>query len=463
MNKFRVGEFLIESELNNITGSEQSSRVEPKVMQVLLCLVEHAGDVVTKEELIRTVWRDTFVTDDVLTRSISELRKAFKDQSKEPHYIQTIPRSGYRLIAKVEKDPASISNETKVTKADVPKTPSASNVGPLVGPVKGLMKVVFATIGSVLILVAIIVGILLFYVSRHQTTVDAKAIGSIAVLPLVSVDSDPDTDYIADGITDNIIDRLSQLPNLRVISSTAVVHYKDRQIDPRTIGPELSVEALLTGRLVRRSDNLTISLELVNAKDNTHIWGEQYERKLSDLLAVQREIPLDVSEKLRLRLSRESKERLTYVHTDNPEANNLYLKGRYAWEKWTPDGTREAIQFFEEAIKKDPGYALAYAGLADAYVIPTGLGWEGLPPQKEARSRAKEFATKALSLDPQLGEAHAALAQVILYDDWDFSGAEREIKKAIELNPSYARAHLYYSHLLDILGRFDESFVESKK
>ena len=439
MNKFRVGEFFIESELNSITGSEQSIRVEPKVMQVLLCLVDHAGEVVTKEQLIRTVWADTFVTDDVLTRSISELRKVFRDQSKEPRYIQTIPRSGYRLIAKIEK-------------ADAPHPkPKDTN-----------KRVFVAT--ALLISLGAIVAILLLYKSRQRSApVGSNAIGSIAVLPFVSANSDPDTDYIADGIAGNLIDRLSHLPNLKVSSYTAVFHYKDRQIDPRTIGPELGVEAVLTGRLVRRNDEITINLELVNAKDNSHIWGEQYDRKLSDLLALQREIPLDVAAKLRLTLTGESKARLTHAHTDNPEAYQLYLRGRYAWEKWTPDGTKQAIQFFEEAIKKDPNYALAYAGLADADVSQPGLGLEGGIPQKEARRRARKSATKALSLDPQLAEAHAALAQVMLYDDWDFSGAEREFKRAIELNPNYAEGHHQYSHLLIMLGRFDESLAESKR
>lgn len=196
-------------------------------------------------------------------------------------------------------------------------------------------------------------------------------------------------------------------------------------------------------------------------KDNSHIWGEKYDRKLSELLALQREIPLDVSEKLRLKLSGESKERLTRAHTGNAEAYQLYLKGRYSWEKWTPDGSKQAVGYFEEAIKRDPNYALAYAGLADAYVFGSGVGPE--VPQKEAHRRAREAATKALSLDPQLGEAHAALAEVLLYDDWDFAGAERELKQAIELNPNYAEGHHEYSHLLLLLGRIDESFVESKK
>jgi serine/threonine-protein kinase len=349
------------------------------------------------------------------------------------------------------------------TKAGVAATQSASSVEYIVSQVKSHKKAVIAT-AAMLISIGAIVTIVSFSPSRHRSaTVGANAIGSIAVLPFVNANSDPDTDFIADGITDNIIERLSQLPNLKVMSHSAVFHYKDRPSDPRTIGTELTVEAVLTGRLVKRNDALSISLELVNARDNSHIWGEQYNRKLSELLALQREIPLDVSEKLRLTLSGESKERLTRANTDNPEAYQLYLKGRYAWENHTPDGVKQGVQYFEEAIKKDSNYALAYAGLADAYMFGFRREVALELSQKEAHRRGREAATKALSIDPQLGEAHAALGQVILLDEWDFSGAEREFKRAIELNPSHAEAHHQYSHLLLMLGRINESLIESKR
>ncbi len=253
-----------------------------------------------------------------------------------------------------------------------------------------------------------------------------RAINSIAVLPFTNINADADTEYLSDGITDNIIERLSRLPDLKVMSHTAVFHYKGRETDALAVGRELGVEAVLIGRVVKRNDALTINLELVDARDNRHIWGEQYDNKVSDLLTVQREIPVDVSDKLRLRLSGESKERLTRANTTNTEAYQLYLKGRYSWEKWTQDGARQAVEYFGEAIRKDPNYALAHSGLAAVYLFGSGVGPE--VPQKEAHRRAREAATKALSLDPQLGEAHAALAQVLLYDDWDFAGAERELQ-----------------------------------
>jgi eukaryotic-like serine/threonine-protein kinase len=345
------------------------------------------------------------------------------------------------------------------SKGDVSRTQPASSAEYLVHQLEARKRGVFVTL-LLLLVIATALGI---YAGRTKETrsTGLPAISAVAVLPFVNSNSDPETEYLADGITDNIIERLSQIPNLKVMAHSAVFHYKGKDVDLRAVGRELGVTAVLTGRVVKRNDTVSVNLELVDAKDNSHIWGEQYDRKLSDFLAVQREIPLDVSDKLRLRLSGESRERFARAYTANPEAYQLYLKGRYFWEKWTEDGARQAVKLFEEAIKKDPNYALAYAGLADAYLFGTGVGPE--LPQKEAHRRAREAAMKALSLDPQLGEAHASVAEVLLYDDWDFTGAEKEFKRALELNPGYAEGHHQYSHLLLLLGRTNESLVESNK
>jgi serine/threonine protein kinase/Tfp pilus assembly protein PilF len=356
----------------------------------------------------------------------------------------------------IQTSGANVSNAQTAPPAAA-NTQALSSAEYIVNQVKS-HKRWFVTASAVVLLIAI--GILLYTWRLRDATASGPSINSIAVLPFTNANSDPDTEFLSDGITDNIIERLSQLPGLRVMSHTAVFHYKGRETDPRTIGTELGVEAVLTGRLTKRNDAVTINLELVNAKDNSHIWGEQYDRKLSDLLTVQREIPVDIAEKLRLRLSGESKARLEQVHTTDPDAYQLYLKGRYSWERWTEEGSKQAVDYFEEAIRKDPNYAEAYAGLSEAYVFGAGLA--GMT-QKEENRRGRLAATKALELDPMLGEAHVALAGVLLYEDWDFAGAEREFKHAIDLSPSYAEAHHMYSHLLLSLGRIDESLVESKK
>lgn len=315
--------------------------------------------------------------------------------------------------------------------------------------------VVFS-VASILLLSAVAT---LTYLYLERTRVGK--INSVAVLPFINADADPEAEFLADGITDNIIERLSQIPDFKVMSHAAVFHYKGQQIDPHAVGNELGVEAVLTGRLIKRNDMLTISLELVGTKDNSHIWGEQYDRKLSDMLPMQREIPVDVANQLRVRLTGEAQQRLTREYTNNSDAYQLYLKGRYSWEKWSYDGSKQAVAFFKQALEKDPSYALAYAGMADAYIFGPGVGPD--MPSKEAHRLAREAATKALSLDPQLGEAHAALAEVLWFDDWDFAGADREFKQATALSPSFAEVHHEYSHFLLNLGRINESLVESNR
>lgn len=373
--------------------------------------------------------------------------KAGIERSSAPEKSGTLSAS--------EQQPNQVSSPTA---GGLSTKQSASSAEYVVNQVKSHKRAAIIMLTVLLVLVA---GAI-FYARLRQTSAGGEhAISSIAVLPFANLNADPDTEYLSDGITDNIIDRLSRLPNLKVMAHTAVFHYKGRETDAQAIGRELGVEAVLTGRLVKRNDSLTINLALVDARDNSHIWGEQYDSKLADVLALQQEIPGDIAEKLRLRLSGESKERLTKAYTSNTEAYELYLKGRYAWEKRTLEGAKQAVDYFEEAIKKDSSYALAYAGLANVYLFGAGAG-AGLP-QKEAHRRGKEAATKALTLDPELGEAYAALALVLLYEDWNLAGAEKEFKRALELNPSYGEGHHQYSHLLLLQGRISESFAETKK
>jgi len=285
-------------------------------------------------------------------------------------------------------------------------------------------------------------------------------IRSVAVMPFANTAADSEMDYLADGLTDQIIDRLSQAPGLKVMSHSAVFHYKGRESSPLTAGRELGVVAVLVGRLTTRSNAIAIQLELVSVADGSHIWGGQYYRPLSEVMTLQREIPVDISAKLRLRLERESAARLARADTTSAEAYQLYLKGRNAWERWTPQGAKQAIDFFERAITVDPNYALAYSGIADAYMIGSGPAGVAVP---EAQRRAREAATKALSLDSSLGEPHAAIAGVLLHADWNFAEADKEYQRAIALNPNCAECYHEYSHLLLFLARFDDSLRQSRK
>jgi serine/threonine-protein kinase len=288
----------------------------------------------------------------------------------------------------------------------------------------------------------------------------ARSIDSLAVLPFVNAGGDPNAEYLSDGITESLINSVSQIPGIKVISRASAFHYKGKDVGARTVGRELGVAAVLTGRIVQRGDGLSIRAELVDARDDTHLWGEQYNRRLSDILAVQEEIARDISGKLRQRLTGEEKKRLTRRYTENPEAYGLYLKGRYHWNKRTGQDLQKGIGYFQQAIEKDPTYALAYAGLADCYAVL--FVYAGLP-SSENFPKAKAAASKALEIDDTLAQAHTALAytQEVFY--WDFSAAEKEYRRAIELDPKYPTAHHWYSLYLSGLDRYEQAIAEAER
>jgi len=309
--------------------------------------------------------------------------------------------------------------------------------------------------GAAALVLAVAVGA---YIYLNQAT--KPAIDSIAVLPFANVGLDPNTEYIADGITDSIIDGISQLPNLAVIARSSVFRYKGREIDPQAVAKELGVRAVLTGVITQRGDSLSISAELVDASNNHRIWGERYERQLSDILLVQSDIAKDISESLRSKLTGEEQKRVIKRYTENPEAYQAYLKGRYHWNKRTAADIYKSIEYYNQAIQIDPGYALAYSGLADCYLV---LPDYSDVPSKEAHPKSKAAALEALQLDETLAEAHAALGGVKIDSEWDFVGAENELKRAIELNPNYATAHHWYAQYLSVMGRHEEAVKEIKR
>ena len=286
------------------------------------------------------------------------------------------------------------------------------------------------------------------------------AFDSVAVLPFTNQGNNADTEYLSDGMTDEIINSLSRLPQLRVMARTTVYRYKGRDEDPQKIGRDLGVGAVLVGRILSRGDSYTMQTELVDVSNGTQLWGNQYKGKLDDILGVQEEVAQQVSQKLRLRLSGIENSEISKRSTQNVEAYQLYLRGRYFWNKRTEDGLLQAINYLHQATENDPQYALAYAGLADSYLVQ---GWIGQIPPGEVYPKAREAAIKALELDDRLAEAHNALASVKRDYDWDWSGAEREYKRAIELNPSYATGHQWYGELLLVLGRKQEVLREMSR
>lgn len=296
--------------------------------------------------------------------------------------------------------------------------------------------------------------------ARRRTSTARRAVNSLAVLPLVNVGADPGAEYLSDGITESIIDSLSQLPRLKVMARATVFRYKGRDVDPQEVGRELDVQAVLAGRVQSQGGRLIIKVELVDVGDGSRLWGEQYNRTPSDIFEVQEEIAREISKGLRLKLSGEQKRRLGKRHTADPEAYALYLKGLYQNAKWTGEGWRKAVDYFNRAIETDPSYALAYAGLASSYVR---LGLFGAMPQREAYPRARAASSRALRIDEMLAEAHAALGFVKMVDDWDWPGTESEYKRAIELNPNYAEVHKLYGYHLVHMCRFEEAVGEMRR
>ncbi|MCA1626204.1 MAG: protein kinase [Acidobacteria bacterium] len=307
---------------------------------------------------------------------------------------------------------------------------------------------------AILLLAAIGLGYW-FFANRS-----AAQIESIAVMPFVNESGNVDVEYLSDGMTETLINSLSQLPKLSVKARSSVFHYKGKTVTTQTVASELTVQAILNGRVVQRGDNLLLSLELVDARTGNQIWGEQYNRKLTDIAALQSEIVRDVSQKLRTRLSGADEQKLSKNFTVNPEAYQLYLKGRYHWNKRTGADIRKSVDYFQQAVDKDPNYALAYAGLAQAYILIPNYARES---PKEPYEKARAAAMKALEMDETLADAHTALASIKADYDWNFPEAEKEFRRAIELNPNDATTRQWHSGNLLVLGRNDEAIAEMKK
>ncbi len=309
--------------------------------------------------------------------------------------------------------------------------------------------------------VAIAVLILVggFFGYRYFSAYSSKQINSIAVMPFENRNSDADTDYLSDGLAESLIFRLTQIPDLKVSPTSSVMRYKGKETDVAKIASDLGVDAVMTGRLTKRGDNLNVTVELVDARTNNSLWGEQYERKLSELLTTQREIVTEIVGKLQLKLSGESEQKLAKKYTDNNEAYQLYLQGRYEWNKFSVDGLNKSIQLFERAIQIDPTFALAYSGMADSFV---NLGVDYVSPN-DTMPKARVAAMQAIALDDSLAEAHTSLGSYKMFFEWDTAGADEEYRKAISLDARYANARHFYSHCLQFSGRESEAIREMKK
>ena len=311
--------------------------------------------------------------------------------------------------------------------------------------------------------IAIALGLLALLVVGGKILIRNRGDGieSLAVLPFANASADSSMEYLSDGITESLINSLSQLPKLKVMSRNSVFRFKGNMGDLQSVAQKLGVRAVLVGRVLQHGENLNISTELIDASDNTHLWGEQYNRKYADILVIQGEITNEISQKLSLRLADQSDTHSTKLSTENTEAYQLYLKGRFHWNKRSPDGLRRAIEYFQQAVEKDPNYALAFSGMADAYAV---LGWfeYGIVPPQDAYPKAQAAARKAIEIDPKLAEPYASLGLISTCYDYDWPAAEQNYKRALEINPSYPTAHQWYGEYLTSMGRLKEGVAEMK-
>ncbi|HJU53122.1 MAG TPA: winged helix-turn-helix domain-containing protein [Pyrinomonadaceae bacterium] len=446
----------------------------PKAFDLLLLLLRHNGEVLEKDELMKRLWPDSFVEEANLNVHISALRKAFGESAQNPRYINTIPGRGYRFKAELGRAPGEEASEIILrerTTARVVLTEEVRDDSDLaenavvVTRSHALQKNVRRMAHRPAILVACAVALFLglafvLYFRRapegNNPTGAGAPVRSLAVLPFKSLGGGDD-EHLGVGVADTLITRLSRLKAVTVRPASAVLPYADAAHDPVEVGQELGVEAVLEGSIQREGERVRVTVRLIGVSDRRVLWGGQFDEQFKGILDVQDTISQKVAESLTPELSEGQRKSLVKRHTNDTEAYQSYLKGRHFWNKRSAEGLRRAVEFFHRAIEEDPQYALAYAGLADAYSM---LGEHTGRSPKEYRQQAKAAAVKALELDDELAEAHASLAYLRMRE-WDWASVESEFKRALEINPNYATARQWYSIFLELTGRPEEAVAEA--
>jgi TolB-like protein/DNA-binding winged helix-turn-helix (wHTH) protein/Tfp pilus assembly protein PilF len=458
---YEFGPFRLDTAQRLLLRDNQPIPLQPKAFDTLFVLVHNSERLVPKEELLNTVWPDTFVEESNLTQNIFVLRKALGEADGNRRYIITVPGHGYRFAEKVqivsereEVVRGGISGLPEVMKEEssVQRTPRQVPWGGPFRLIAALAGVVILTCGS-------------YGVWRHFHPKKLASGGRImlAVLPFRNLTGDPEQQFFADGLTEQMITQLGRLnpEQLGVIARTSVMGYQnsDKRLDQ--IGRELSVQYVLEGSFRRAADRLRITAQLIQVKDQSHLWGQDYDRKPEDVLTVEDEVAVAVAREIQIRLTPHQQIKLARSRTIDFDAYEAYLKGRYFWNKRTEDGFRRAIDYFDQAIAKDPNYAQPYAGLADSYAMLAGYDFMS---QDDAMPKARAAAQKALTIDDQLAEAYTALGLISMEYEWNWAQAENDFKQAIGLDPNYSVAHEYYGDgYLALVGKQDESIAELRK
>jgi TolB-like protein/DNA-binding winged helix-turn-helix (wHTH) protein/Tfp pilus assembly protein PilF len=477
--KYLFGDFEVDPANHQLTRAERPVALSRKRFQVLLYLLERPGKLVTREELLEQFWDGSDVYEDNLTKCISEIRKALADQRKPYRLIETVPAVGYRFIGQLEEtlQPVGTSFEVERTRgvrivveeddgqtADwdaqaLPGKSPALLTGTL-HPVGVKQRSWLMPTVLVSVVLALAAGSLMIYRGRTRPAPISRApIHSIAVLPLDNLSGDPAQDYFADGMTEALISNLTQIHALSsVISRRSVIQYKDSRKSLPEIARELKVDAVIEGSVQRSGGRVHVTARLIPAAAHSPVWSREYDRDLSDVLKLQSEIAREVTDEIRIQITSSERQRLASARSVNPQAYEAYLLGRYQLGKGNGGGWKNAIEYFERATQIAPDYAAAYAGLSEAWLQRALFE----ASYKQLESNARAAASEAVELDEQLAEAHISLGNIKEFYDWDWTGAEQEFKRALELDPSGLDAHLYYGYLLMHLGRHDEAIREGK-
>jgi TolB-like protein/DNA-binding winged helix-turn-helix (wHTH) protein/Flp pilus assembly protein TadD len=445
------GKFRLNAEQRSLFRGKELIALQPKVLETLLFLVERHGCVVDKKELMDAVWPGAFVEEGSVARNVSVLRKVLSPNQEGESFIETIPKRGYRFAAPV--------SQTKSQDPDDGTRPGSA----LAPPTSEARRKWLLWIAALILFGGLAGTVFALNVFRARERIAGNTrvarIQSLAVLPLTNLSGDPAQEYFSDGMTDALITDLAQMGSLKVISRTSVMRFKGTQMPLGQVARELHVDGVVEGSVVRSGTRVRITAQLLDAAADRHIWAKSYERDLGDILIVQSEISRAIASEINVQLTPQESARLATAPQANPDAYQAYLLGRFHWNRGDKENLMRSIDYYEQALAKDPGNALAYAGIADSYSYLSD--WYQRP--REAMPKAKAAAVKALELNESLAAAHNSLCYIQQSYDWDWDGAEKECRRAIQLNPSFADAHDNYATLLAYVGRFKESAEELKR
>jgi TolB-like protein/DNA-binding winged helix-turn-helix (wHTH) protein/Flp pilus assembly protein TadD len=446
---FQFGIFELDLRTRELRKQGLRVKLQEQPLQLLATLLEHAGEVVTKEELRQRIWpADTYVDfDHGLHSAVTRLRDALGDSSDSPRFVETLARRGYRFVAPVKMIGQTVTPSVDEEQRQAMPTPRTKRWD---------RKLLAGLVGG-----ALLAGLILIFNLTGFLGASNLEIRSLAVLPLENLSGDPAQEYFADGMTDALIADLSRISALRVISRTSSAQYKRTTKKLPQIARELNVDAVVEGSVTRSDNRVRITAQLLHARLDKHLWGEMYEDEVGDVLKLQREVARAIAQNVRAKLTTEQRARLGSAPPVNPEAYEAYVRGRYFWNQRTEAGLWKSVELFEHAIDFDPRWALPYVGVADAYLVLDSWTVEAVSVA-EVAPKANAAIGEALQLDPTLAEAHTVLAG-LKHGNWDWAGAEAEYRRAIELNPNYAHAHQWYGQLLAELGQFDRGVSEAER